>query len=168
MKTEQTILTTESLQDIARIQAIAYEVWPPTYSAIISPQQIAYMLRMMYSTEVLQRQMKEEGHEFILVQHNGEYAGFAGYAEEAPGLFKLHKLYVLTSKQGHGLGKLLLEDVCKRAIAKGGSALLLQVNKNNKAKDFYLSNGFRTDHELVLDIGGGFVMDDYVMRRELT
>jgi ribosomal protein S18 acetylase RimI-like enzyme len=45
----------------------------------------------------------------------------------------------------------------------GGKAIELQVNKKNVAQHFYTKQGFTIDRELVLDIGEGFVMDDYVM-----
>jgi hypothetical protein len=54
--------------------------------------------------------------------------------------------------------------VKKRAAALGARAIELQVNKKNIAQHFYLKQGFTIDRELVLDIGNGFVMDDYVMR----
>jgi hypothetical protein len=40
---------------------------------------------------------------------------------------------------------------------------VLNVNKHNRATDFYLANGFLQVGEEVIDIGGGYVMDDYIM-----
>lgn len=153
------------MEDLSGIRAIAHEVWPIAYSDVISSKQIDYMLNLMYSDEALLHQMQEENCEFILLSVNDEWAGFASYSEVEKQTYKLHKLYVLTKMQGTGLGKMLLDEVEKRARTKGGRTLLLQVNKNNKAKYFYERNGFVVDHELVVDIGNGFVMDDYVMKK---
>jgi hypothetical protein len=43
----------------------------------------------------------------------------------------------------------------------------LNVNKYNSAQDFYKKLGFCIDYEEVIDIGNGYVMDDYVMEKEL-
>ncbi len=161
------ILTTAQEHDIHKIQAIANEVWPVAYAQIISAQQISYMLEMMYSSASLHNQMMVEGHQFILAHIGDECVGFAGYSKDNNTTHKLHKLYVLTTMHGKGVGKLLLEEVAKRSQSKGAIELILQVNKNNKAKDFYMANGFEIDHELVLDIGNGFVMDDFVLKRKL-
>jgi hypothetical protein len=43
------------------------------------------------------------------------------------------------------------------------------VNKRNtRAIAAYQRNGFVTADSVVTDIGGGFVMDDYIMAKELT
>jgi len=41
--------------------------------------------------------------------------------------------------------------------------LTLTVNKSNKAKNFYESQGFKVYDEAIFDIGNGYVMDDYLM-----
>jgi predicted lactoylglutathione lyase len=47
---------------------------------------------------------------------------------------------------------------------KNASKLLhLNVNKQNPAVQFYVKCGFEIEKEVVLDIGNGFVMDDYIM-----
>jgi ribosomal protein S18 acetylase RimI-like enzyme len=46
--------------------------------------------------------------------------------------------------------------------------LWLQVNKKNAAAmAFYRSAGFEVIREAVFEIGGGFVMDDYVMAKQV-
>ena len=47
--------------------------------------------------------------------------------------------------------------------AAGDKRIILNVNKANNAKNVYESQGFTVRKELVLDIGGGYVMDDYIM-----
>ena len=48
------------------------------------------------------------------------------------------------------------------------STLILNVNKNNvQAIRAYEKNGFAIREAVVVDIGGGFVMDDYVMAKPL-
>jgi ribosomal protein S18 acetylase RimI-like enzyme len=45
--------------------------------------------------------------------------------------------------------------------------LFLNVNKYNSAIQFYHKIGFEIAKEEVIDIGNGFVMDDYVMEKQL-
>ena len=149
--------------DFPAIRSVVHEVWPIAYREMITQEQISYMLEWMYVDESLNKQVEEEGCVFIVYEEDNSVQGFASFSEIESTLFKLHKLYVFTSLQGKGIGKSLLDDVKKRAAALGAGAIELQVNKKNIAQHFYLKQGFTIDRELVLDIGNGFVMDDYVM-----
>jgi len=149
--------------DFPAIRSVVHEVWPIAYREIITPAQISYMLEWMYSDESLNKQMAEEGCVFLVYEEDNSVQGVASFSEIKNTLFKLHKLYVYSSLHGKGIGTALLDDVKKRAAALGGKAIELQVNKKNIAQHFYLKQGFTIDRELVLDIGDGFVMDDYVM-----
>ncbi|WP_421941695.1 GNAT family N-acetyltransferase [Pedobacter sp.] len=151
-------------EDIALIQAIAAATWPSTYLEIIGQQQIDYMLENMYNRGELLRQLME-GHIFLIAEQGEEEYGFAGYSiiDHENRIFKLHKLYVLPSAHGKGVGKILINEVFNQVKDAGASALQLNVNKHNKAKDFYLKAGFSIKESVALDIGGGYIMDDYVM-----
>jgi ribosomal protein S18 acetylase RimI-like enzyme len=153
--------------DFTAIRAVVHEVWPIAYREMITPEQISYMLEWMYSDESLNVQVEEEGCVFLVYEENGNVQGVASFSEIEGRLFKLHKLYVYTSLHGKGIGKTLLDEVKKRAAALGGKAIELQVNKKNVAQHFYAKQGFTINRELVLDIGNGFVMDDYVMKCSL-
>ena len=83
--------------------------------------------------------------------------------------FKLHKLYLLPEMQGRGLGSRLLQHVEHEVRAGRACQLILSVNKRNaKAITAYKRNGFVIAESVVTDIGGGFVMDDYVMVKDLS
>jgi len=161
------MIYTATLSDIPEIRAIAARIWPVAYKDVSTPGQISYMLDMMYSTEALQKQMLEQGCEFLLYQPNNHSVGFASYSKNEEGIWRLHKLYVDIDQHGKGIGKVLLEEVKKRVAEKGGSELELNVNKRNKAKDFYYSQGFTLRREEVIDIGEGYVMDDFVLVVEI-
>jgi len=151
-------------EDIEVIRDIAAATWPSTYLDIIGQAQIDYMLDKMYSKGELLKQLME-GHIFLIAEEGENQFGFAGYSiighEER--VYKLHKLYVLPSAHGKGVGKILINEVFNQVKNAGGSALQLNVNKHNKAKDFYLKGGFTIKESVKLDIGEGYFMDDYVM-----
>lgn len=156
-----------TLNDIPLIRQLCFQVWPQTYAGILSQGQINYMLDMMYSEPSLQKQMAE-GADFIIVYDGDIPVGFASFQEIEPTVYKLHKIYVLPSQQGKGTGRFAIDYVLNEIKQKGASALQLQVNRNNNAKGFYEKLGFNTIEEIKLDIGGGFVMDDYVMEKKIS
>ncbi len=155
--------------DIPLIRDIAHATWPIAYGSILSPGQLAYMLDLMYSEAALNEQM-HKGHHFLIAEEGNAAIGFAGYEHHYHGArnSRLHKLYVLPKVQGIGSGKALLKAVEETSRAAGDVALELNVNRFNRSKDFYLRHGFHIVREEVIDIGEGYVMDDYVMEKQLT
>lgn len=155
-----------SIADIPLIRKLTFAVWPQTYAAILSQEQIDYMLDLMYSETSLQNQMSE-GSQFIIIYDDNEPVGFASYQETAPQIFKLHKIYVLASQQGKGTGKFLLNSIVEEIKNTKAKALQLQVNRFNKAKSFYEKLGFVVIDEKDFDIGNGYFMNDFVMEKKL-
>jgi diamine N-acetyltransferase len=151
------------------IQELAYKIWPDAYSEILSQEQLNYMLDKFYSLEALNSQFENE-HVFLLVEDKGDYLGFASYElnYNNSSKTKLHKLYVLPQTQGTGVGKNLLQEVAKRAKSAQNSYLFLNVNKYNKAQNFYRKLQFKIISEEIIPIGNDFVMDDFVMEKELN
>jgi diamine N-acetyltransferase len=158
-----------SKAELNLVQSIAHRTWPSTFSNILSPEQIQYMLNWMYSLDMLESQL-EKGHTFLLVEDEGKELGFAGFElnhSEGPKA-KLHKIYLLPEAQGKGAGKALILEVANRAKNAGQKSLLLNVNKyNQNAINFYLKMGFQEIYKEVIDIGNGYVMDDVVMELNL-
>jgi ribosomal protein S18 acetylase RimI-like enzyme len=150
------------------IEQLARKIWPVAYFEILSKEQLDYMLDMFYSEEALLAQL-EIGHIFYLVQNNlGDFLGFVSYEINCePNKTKVHKIYVLPETQGLGLGKLLYKKVRKEALKANQKAIFLNVNKYNNAQHFYTKLGFKIVKEEVIDIGRGYIMDDYVMEVKL-
>lgn len=156
------------VEDIPAIRAIALATWPVAYGDILSPRQLAYMLDLMYSTMALRRQM-DEGHRFLVAEENDRVLGFAGMEHHLRDgtRTRLHKLYVLPDTQGTGSGRKLLNEVEHAARAAGDDVVELNVNKFNPALSFYLHHGYIQVRAEVIDIGEGFVMDDFVLERSI-
>lgn len=154
--------------DLEIVRHIAYETWPSTYNAVIGAKQVEFMLDKMYNINELINQLLA-GCTFIIAQHDGKDLGFMSFELTDPtnGLYKLHKLYLLPEAQGSGFGKTMINEVFKQIKNLGGKKLQLNVNKKNKALFFYERMGFNIKEAVVLDIGNGFVMDDYVMEIDL-
>lgn len=155
-------------QDIESIQDLANRTWHVTYGAYLSVEQIEYMLEKMYNKGELLSQFKD-GYVFLMAEAGGEDLGFACFSilDSGQKIYKLHKLYVLPETQGKGVGKLLMNEVVNLVKRAGGAFLQLNVNRNNKASDFYIRAGFVVKETIDLDIGNGFLMNDYVMEKAL-
>lgn len=161
------IIRQAQLKDIATISQLANEIWWPTYQDFISEEQIRFMLQEMYSAVSLQKQF-EEGVDFLLAEREGIPVGFAGFnvTDAENGVYKLQKLYVLPSEQGRGTGKALIDEVSRRAKTQAGLILELNVNRGNKASEFYKKQGFEIFQTLDIPYHA-FVLNDYVMRKAL-
>lgn len=164
------IIENNSDNNFTDIRAIAEEVWPKTYGTILSEQQLKYMMEMMYNVASLQTQANEKQHHFIVAKANNKAVGFASYEFDCnqTSKTKIHKIYVLSTQQGKGIGNLMLDYIAKEAKKHNNMALFLNVNKCNTAQDFYKKLGFEITKEEVIDIGKGYVMDDYVMEKKVN
>jgi ribosomal protein S18 acetylase RimI-like enzyme len=160
-------IKTATLEDIPAIQSIAEKTWWPTYSELLSADQIAYMLDKIYSGEALAYVIKEKSQEFILLSDVEGPQGFAAFGprKENPIVFKLHKLYVSPENHGKGYGRILIEEIKSRLTDLGISTLDLNVKRDNPAKTFYEKIGFSIIGEEDIPLGP-YVLNDYVMRLE--
>lgn len=158
-----------SEKDIVLIQQLARKSWEKAYRGIISDEQIEYMLGTMYSAQELHHHFTENPHyHYFIIYENETPLGFVGYEHHyEPQTTKLHRIYLIPEAQGKGLGKAGIEHVKKSAALHGDHTVILNVNKANHAQKVYESQGFTVRDSLVLDIGSGFVMDDYVMEFQL-
>ncbi|NLF93287.1 MAG: GNAT family N-acetyltransferase [Oligosphaeraceae bacterium] len=153
--------------ELLLVRQVAAVVWPVTFRAILSEQQMAYMMQMMYAPEVMEREY-DQGIKFYGLFDGEKPIGYLTWGHYAPETAKLHKCYLLPEYQGRGLGSLLLTEARKDARAAGFSRLRLNVNRNNtKAIRAYCRNGFKTIESVDNPIGNGFFMNDYVMEAEL-
>ena len=146
---------------------LAGRVWRAHYIGIITPEQIEYMLAQRYRP-VLVRQFIARGDLWLAARAEGQLVGFAHGHPLAEGDYKLDKLYVDLDWQRRGIGGRLIADLARRARSHGVTRLVLRVNRQNQtAIDAYLKHGFTVATVVLEDIGEGFVMDDYVMVKEI-
>ena len=156
--------------DVERLAALAREIWYAHYPAIISVAQIEYMLEERYRAEVVLAELRRDGVWWDKLIIADAMEGFASYfLTGAPGEMKLDKLYVHPRLQRRGYGGMMIAHAGAVAGARGCNRLVLAVNRNNRtAIDAYLKHGFHIAEAAVKDIGGGFVMDDYIMVKRVT
>jgi len=157
--------------DLAAIQQLASDIWQEHYPGIISHRQIDYMLALQYSQDSMDRDLASN---VTMVKLNVDetLAGFATFGRDKSdqsSAVKLHKLYLLQSFHGQGLGSMLLNHVESESRDSGFERIKLNVNKHNRAAiRTYRRNGYRNEKSLFEDIGGGFFVDDYIMVKKLN
>jgi diamine N-acetyltransferase len=162
------LIRNAGVEDIPLIRDLAAEIWPVAYTAIIGATQVAYMLDLFYSADALKKQM-EHGHSFIVCNDEaGKAVGFASWALTEPGIYKLHKLYVLPTRQGAGIGKAMVDHIVAQLQGSHATLLYLNVNRYNmQAKTFYEKAGFHHLKDEDIDIGNGYFMNDHVLGLEI-
>jgi ribosomal protein S18 acetylase RimI-like enzyme len=103
-----------------------------------------------------------------VLHEGGVLAAYMALQLVAAAAMKVDKLYVKPALQRRGLGGRLLRHAAAVAREAGCGVLELAVNRGNvNAIAAYGRHGFSVREAVVKDIGGGFVMDDYVMVRKL-
>jgi ribosomal protein S18 acetylase RimI-like enzyme len=155
--------------DFRLIANTAREIWLDCYSEILSRPQINYMLKIMYSEKTMKNETELQGISYDKLVHDKELAGFCSYGpSDNSRKMKLHKIYLKKKYRSRGLGSELLRHVCAKAKEMSYDSIILNVNKNNtQAIKAYSKNGFRNTASVINDIGGGFVMDDYIFEKKI-
>lgn len=154
---------------IQDIQKLAHKIWHEHYPGIITKEQIIYMLSQDYAIETLEADLLSGIHIDQLILDD-ELRGFAAYGQsDLSGQAKLYKLYLDLVCHGQGLGSAFLQHIEKVCHSRNFHKIVLQVNKQNtKAIRSYKRNGYHIQEETIVNIGKGFVMDDFIMAKNLS
>lgn len=149
--------------DIKTISTLANMIWNEYYVPIIGKEQVDYMLENFQSINAIKAQLKE-GYLYFLCADSQGYAGyFSVKPQNDNGLF-LSKIYLMKLSRGRGYSKLIIEFLKKFSQNKY-TYINLTVNVNNvNSINIYKKLGFNIIDTQIADIGGGFVMDDYIMK----
>ena len=123
------------------------------------------MLNLFYTPEALTQQMTMAGHRFTIGYLEDRAVAFASFSALEPGIYKLHKLYILPGMQGQGIGRAMADHIVAEINKEQPHAeLRLNVNIHNaQAIAFYNKYGFRHLRDEDIDIGGGYYMNDHVL-----
>jgi ribosomal protein S18 acetylase RimI-like enzyme len=163
------ILSEATIKDFKTIQEIANKTWPITYGEILSKEQLDYMMDLIYSEESLIKQIQKQEQLFYIAYDETSVLAFIAiehnYKNES--VTRIHKIYILPEAQGKGIGKSLIDAVQKLANENNSTSLSLNVNRFNKALAFYQKIGFEIIAEENIEIGNGYLMEDYVMEKQL-
>lgn len=157
------------IEDLYKIRQIAYTTWPDTFGTMLPAGLLDFMLNLIYSDESLNQQVKQ-GHQFILSEQNGNAVGFCSYEinYDSNSQLMIHKLYLLPSVQGLGIGTQLLNHLTEIARLNKNTMLRLKVfYLNLKAIKFYVKYGFRKAGTEVTQFNNKYAILDFVLVKEL-
>lgn len=151
------------------ISILAGEIWREHYTPIIGAEQVEYMLTKFQSAEQIASDINENGYVYFTAKceendSNEEIIGYCAVIPREDCLF-LSKMYVKREYRGIGIARRFMNEVHSLCRAEYGfSKIRLTVNKHNsRSIAAYKRMGFETVDSVITEIGGGFIMDDYVM-----
>ncbi len=148
--------------DVPAISALAHKIWHEHYIAIITREQIEYMLSIWYAPDLLAQQMTEQGHDvwMITLSEAEQPKGYFSLMQRTPGEYYLNKFYLDT--RGQGIGEAVFRAVLEKY--PNLQTLRLNVNRRNfKSVNFYFKMGFRIENIYDLPVDDQFTMDDFIM-----
>lgn len=153
-------LATES--DIPLIADMARRIWLDYYPAIVSVEQVEYMLERFYSATALSEQM-HDGQAFYLPEATKlGVAGYLSVSETEPGSFFMHKFYIDNGLRGRGIGQEALR-LLGQALPEMNELRLNVNRKNFQSINFYFKTGFVIESCMDIPIGNGYEMNDFRM-----
>jgi len=155
--------TTALTDDLDTIRQLAQQIWNDYYTPIIGQQQVDYMLTKMYHRDSLLEQINVKQHQFYMIRKDTLPIGFFSVSSDDGVNYSLHKLYIQLQQTQGGIGTQCINWIIETLKPK---SLTITVNRLNiKAINFYFKNRFTIVKAEDFDIGNGFKMNDFVMRR---
>lgn len=156
-----------SSDDILAIETLAKIIWNEHFTPIIGKDQVAYMLEKFLSKEVISSSILNDGYCFYGLYEEDTLIGFTSIHAEDTMLF-LSKLYILKEHRGKAYASTTISFLMKLVQTKKLQGIWLTCNKyNHTTLAIYKHLGFEIFDEAVNDIGNGYVMDDYYLRKML-
>lgn len=148
-------------QDIPLIASMASKIWKAYYPAIITHEQIDYMLDKFYSVTSMEEQMNG-GQDFYLIKKVEDVVGYLSVTKQNEGDYFLNKFYIDLDEHRKNIGEtsfLLLLDLLPDLYT-----IRLTVNRSNfKSINFYFKLGFIIEEVKDFDIGNNYFMNDFIM-----
>ena len=154
--TDMKIVETENLEALS---ALASAIVKEYYDPIVGAAQNDYMIARFQSVEGIRRQVAEGYRYYVLCEE--QPVGFLGFYPRGDELY-LSKLYLRKEARGKGYGRAAFAFLKGEAEKVGLRKITLNVNKYNPTIQIYEKLGMKQVRAEVNDIGGGYVMDDYV------
>ncbi|MFY0644643.1 MAG: GNAT family N-acetyltransferase [Bacteroidia bacterium] len=152
---------------IKELAVLAKEIWTEHYTPIIGREQVDYMIGKFQSVPAIKEQL-EQLVKYDLVWNQAELIGYMSYYNKKDHMF-LSKFYLHKDFRGKGIGKLMMDYLIEKAKISASKSIQLTVNKFNSISiNQYLRMGFKNIGPVVIDIGNGYIMDDYRLEFQIT
>lgn len=152
------------------IGSLAHDIWHRYYPSIISKAQIDYMLRERYTLEALRERCARRGTTLLIAWLGPLAIGYAMIStpEDALDEVTIDAFYLHPDHHRRGVGRLFMEQVVDHLRHTSRGTVVLNVNRRNiTAINFYFRQGFIIRSAVDVELGGGYIGDDFVMARAL-
>ncbi len=157
-----------SVEDIEQLAQSALKIWNEYYIQIITKEQIDYMVNKFQSAEAIADQIENQGYEYYLLKPEDAIAGYIGVKETPQDSLFLSKFYILKENRGKGYAREAMDFMTELCKKRGIKSIWLTVNRNNENSiKVYEKFGFHVTKTQVSDIGNGYVMDDFIMEKDI-
>ena len=155
--------TVKTKEDIIALEALASKIWKTYWVKMLTKEQVEYMFDKFQSARAIEEQISQ-GYTYKALGDIGYFAVL-----DLKDHLYLSKIYLDEEFRSKGFGKTMLKDVINMGKKLNLPKIRLNVNKYNvNTIKAYENWGFRIMESVVIDIGQGFVMDDYVMELNLN
>lgn len=155
-------------EQIEKIAEIAAPIWHETYDCINGVASTDYMIEKIPVRPGHPPPDGKRGLRLLYDARRRRAAGFIGLVPHKEGKMFLSKLYVSAAHRSRGLPRAAFDFIETLCQAEKLPAIYLTVNKKNfHAIEVYKYFGFHQTDAVVTDIGSGFVMNDYIMQKDL-
>lgn len=152
-------------KEIERMSAMATAIVREHFDPLIGKEQNDYMLSLFQTPGAIAAQLAE-GYRYYFVRKDGEDIGFTAFYPKQDAMY-LSKFYLYRQERAKGYAHAMMEFVESETRKEGLQAVELNVNRFNSAVKVYEKLGFEIIREEKNEIGHGFIMDDYVFRKQL-
>lgn len=159
----------KTCDEIGRLVILAADIWNEYFPSLIGQPQVDYMLQKFQSESVISNHM-QDGWQYYFIIAGNKPVGYIGiYQDKQSQVVELSKFYVQAMSRCQGIGKMALTQLIENEILPKMKRISLRVNKDNRiAISAYQRMGFNKIAEDVVDIGNGFVMDDFIFEKSLV
>ncbi|MGM0600980.1 MAG: GNAT family N-acetyltransferase [Candidatus Rifleibacteriota bacterium] len=152
---------------IKQTATLAKEIWTRHYTPIIGSKQVSYMLENFQSFNAIKKQIEADNYHYYLVLEKSNLIGYFAFKLNKNEMF-LSKIYLTQATRGKGIARQIIDFLVRQTRNQGLNKIRLTVNKNNSNSiAIYKKLGFLKTDEVVADIGQGYVMDDFVLVKNL-
>jgi len=149
--------------EIDELFLLVKEIWTEVFTPIIGVKQVEYMLKHYQSPKNITEEIAN-GAKYFILKKQDQSVGYTAYEENEEQIY-LSKLYLSETQRGQGLSSEIFNWY--EVLAKG-KTLHLNVNQGNvKAISVYEHRGFKYIGDRYVDIGEGFIMNDYIYEKKI-
>lgn len=160
-----------NLQDIEQIKYIGKKTFCETFSGENTKEDMEKYLKENFSSEQLEKEIRNENSKFFIVESNGETLAYmklnfdeAQTEQGHNNTLEVQRIYVLEKCQGKGIGNLLMERSIEISRENDLNYIWLGVWENNiDAIRFYEKLGFEKFDKHIFKLGEDEQVD-YLMK----